>query len=62
MGFGHSASVAAMIAAASSFDGAGDIMSPDGGGNVSNDTAAIVLAPLLRTEARQDSSAFHTSR
>ncbi len=61
-GLGHSASVAAMIAAASSSVGAGDITSPDGGGNVSNDTLEIVLALPLWTEARQLSSALQTSR
>jgi hypothetical protein len=41
---GHSASVAAAIAAASSSVGAGDIINPVGGGSNSNDTSEIVLA------------------
>lgn len=50
-GLGHSASVAAMIAAASSSVGAGDIINPVGGGNISNDTLVMVLASPARSEA-----------
>ncbi len=64
MGLGHSASVAAMIATASSSDGAGDITMPDGGGNSFNDTPARVSDHRSETEAvtQRPSSTVQTSR
>lgn len=50
-GLGQRASAAATIATASSADGAGDIMIPDGGGSSFSDTLGRVSTDRVATEA-----------